>query len=127
MPIDTAAYMVRTGNLSGALDQLDRVKPYEDATMAKLWPAFLRGHIYAARKDPARAAAEFEHVIGHRSESPDSLLYPMALLGRARAAVAAGDTAAAEQYYQQLFTVWRRADRDLEPLVEARREAARLH
>ena len=127
VPIDTAAYMVRTGNLSGALDQLDRVKPYEDATMAKLWPAFLRGHIYAARKDPARAAAEFDHVIGHRSESPDSLLYPMALLGRARAAVAAGDTAAAEQYYQQLFTVWRRADRDLEPLAEARREAARLH
>ena len=127
VPIDTAAYMVRTGNLAGALDQLERVKPYEDATMAKLWPAYLRGHIFAARNDTARAAAEFQHVIDHRSESVDSLLYPMALIGRARVAVAAGDSAAAEQYYQQLFTVWRNADRDLEPLVEARRQAERLH
>jgi tetratricopeptide (TPR) repeat protein/predicted Ser/Thr protein kinase len=126
-PIDTAAYLVRTGNLTGALDQLDRVKPYEDATMAKLWPAFLRGHIYAARKEFARAAAEFQHVIDGRSESVDSLLYPMSLLGRARVAVAAGDRASAEQYYEQLFQLWRGADNDLEPLVEARREAARLH
>jgi eukaryotic-like serine/threonine-protein kinase len=126
-PIDTAAYLVRTGNLAGALDQLDRVKPYEDATMAKLWPAYLRGHIYAARKDLARAAAEFQHVIDRRSESPDSLLYPMALIARARVAVAAGDFASAEQYYQRLFELWRNADADLEPLVEARREAARLH
>jgi hypothetical protein len=51
----------------------------------------------------------------------------MALLGRARAAVAAGDTAAGEQYYEQLFNVWRNADRDLEPLVAARRDAAKLH
>ncbi len=127
VPIDTAAYLVRTGNLPGALDQLDRVRPFEDATMAKLWPAFLRGHIYAARKEHGRAAVEFEHVISHRYESPDSMLYPMSLLGRARVAAAAGDAAAAEQYYQQLFTVWRDADRDLQPLVEARREAARLH
>ena len=119
--------MVRTVNLTGALDELERVKPYEDATMAKLWPAFLRGHIYLARKEPVRAAAAFQHVIDRRSESPDSLLYPMSLLGRARAAVAAGEGANAEQYYAQLFELWRGADKDLEPLVEARREAARLH
>ena len=87
--------------------------------MAKLWPAFLRGHIYMARKEPLRAAPEFQHVIDHRSESADSLLYPMALLGRARAAVASGDTGAAERYYAQLFELWRGADKDLEPLVEA--------
>ena len=126
-PIATAAYLVRTGNLEGALTALDRVKPYEDATMAKLWPSFLRGHIYMARKEPARAALEFQHVIDHRSESSDSLLYPMALLGRARAAMAASERATAEQYYNQLFELWRSADQNLEPLIEARREAARLH
>jgi len=125
-PIVRAAYMVRTGNLTGALAELDRVL-YEDATMAKLWPAFLRGHIYMARKEPARAAMEFQHVIDHRSESADSLLFPMALLERARAAVAVGERASAEQYYNQLFELWRNADADLEPLVAARREAARLH
>ena len=51
----------------------------------------------------------------------------MALLGRARAAVTAGDRATAETYYTQLFELWRGADKDLEPLVEATRETARLH
>jgi hypothetical protein len=51
----------------------------------------------------------------------------MALLGRARAAVALGENAMAEQYYAQLFDLWHAADKDLEPLVEARREAGRLH
>jgi hypothetical protein len=95
--------------------------------MAKLWPAYLRGQIYLARKDPARAAPEFQHVVDHRSESADSLLYPMALLGRARAAAAAGERSTAERYYGQLFDVWRDADKDLEPLVEATREALLLH
>ena len=39
MPIVTAAYLVRTGKPAEALTELERVKPYEDATMAKLWPA----------------------------------------------------------------------------------------
>jgi hypothetical protein len=125
-PIVRAAYMTRTGNMTGALAELDRV-PYEDATMAKLWPAFLRGHIYMARREPMRAAAEFQHVIDHRAESADSLLYPMALLGRARAAVAIGERATAEQYYNELVALWGNADANLEPLVDARREAARLH
>jgi eukaryotic-like serine/threonine-protein kinase len=127
IPIVTAAYLVRTGRLAEALTELERVKPYEDATMAKLWPAYLRGHIYLARKEPLRAAPEFQHVIDHRSESADSLLYPMALLGRARAATAAGARAAAERYYAQLFDLWRNADKDLEPLVQAQREALQLH
>ena len=125
-PIVRAAYMMRTGNMAGALAELDRV-PYQDATMAKLWPAFLRGNIYAVRKDPARAAAEFQHVIDHRAESGDSLLYPMSLLGRARAAVALEERATAEQFFDQLLQLWRNADANLEPFVEARREAARLH
>jgi len=70
---------------------------------------------------------EFQHVIDHRSESSDSLLYPMSLLGRARAAAAVSERATAEQYYNQLFELWRSADQNLEPLSEARREAARLH
>jgi hypothetical protein len=32
--------------------------------LAKLWPSFLRGHIYMARKDPARAAMVM-HWIKH--------------------------------------------------------------
>jgi len=127
IPIVTAAYLARTGKPAEALTEIERVKPYEDATMAKLWPAYLRGQIYMARKEPLRAAPEFQRVIDHRSESADSLLYPMALLGRARAAVASGARGAAEGYYAELFDLWRGADKDLEPLVQAQREALQLH
>jgi hypothetical protein len=51
----------------------------------------------------------------------------MSLLGRARAAVALEERATAEQYYDQLLQLWRNADANLEPFVDARREAARLH
>src|SRR5688572_5079517 len=44
VPIITAAYLMRTGNLAVALAELDRDKPYEDATMGKLSPVILRGH-----------------------------------------------------------------------------------
>jgi Tfp pilus assembly protein PilF/predicted Ser/Thr protein kinase len=127
MPINLAALAFRKGDFAGALDQLDRLKPYEDAPVAKLWPAYLRGQIHAARNDYARATASYTQVIEHRTQSTDSLLYPMSLLGRARAAAAKGDAAAAEQDYQVLFEVWKAADRDLQPLIEARREVARLH
>jgi hypothetical protein len=126
-PIATAAYMVRTGNRRSD-HRADRVKPYEDATMAKLWPSFLRGHIYMARKDPARAAMEFQHVIDRRSESSDSALFTRWRCWAARAAVATSERAAAEQYRIRQFVRAMAGRRpDLEPLVEARREAARLH
>ena len=94
--------------------------------MAKLWPAYLRGIIYAARNDSVRAGASFQHVIDFRFQSPDTPLYPMALLGRARASAAAGDPATARKYYEDFFAFWKEADADLEPLVQARREFARL-
>jgi hypothetical protein len=94
--------------------------------MAKLWPAFLKGHIFALRNDPARAGQAFQYVIDHRSQSPDSMLYPMALLGRARAAASAGDPETAKRYYAMLLDLWKAADPDVQPLIEARREVARL-
>ncbi len=126
MPVNTAAFAVRSGDLQGALTQLESAKPYEDSTMAKLWPAFLKGHIFALRNDPGRAGLAFQFVIDHRSQSPDSMLYPMALLGRARAATAAGEPEAAKRYYAMLLDLWKSGDADLQPLIEARREAARL-
>jgi hypothetical protein len=125
-PIDNAALAIRKGDFAGALEQLDQVKLYEEAPIAKLWPWYLRGQVYAARNEPARAAFAFKQVIDRRTQSSDSLLYPMALLGRARAEAAADNPETAAQVYQTLFEVWKGAEKDLQPLVEARREAARL-
>jgi eukaryotic-like serine/threonine-protein kinase len=125
-PINAAALAIRRGDFAGALEELDKVKLYEGAPLAKLWPWYLRGQVYAARNEPARAAFAFQQVIDHRTESSDSLLYPMALLAKARAETAAGNRETAAQAYQTLFDVWKDAEKDLQPLIEARREAAKL-
>ena len=61
-----------------------------------------------------------------RSISPTNPLYPLAWLGLARAAALAGDPARSRAAYEQLFTFWKDADRDLPALVQARQEDARL-
>jgi tetratricopeptide (TPR) repeat protein len=126
MPINAAALATRRGDFTAALGQLDKTTLYEDAPMAKLWPWYLRGQIYAGRKEPERAVAAYQQLIDRRTQSSDSLLYPMALLGQARAHAAAGNAAMATAAYEKLFDLWKGAEKDLEPLIEARREAARL-
>ena len=50
----------------------------------------------------------------------------MALIGLARARVAAGDTTGAKAAYDQFLDLWSGADADLPLLAEARRERAAL-
>ena len=58
---------------------------------------------------------------------PASLLYPLAHLGLARAAALANDTEQARKAYKSLFTLWKEADPNLQPLKDARLEHSRLH
>jgi len=57
---------------------------------------------------------------------PAPTVYPMALIGLARARVAAGDTTGAKAAYDQFLDLWSGADADLPLLAEARRERAAL-
>jgi len=77
-------------------------------------------------KDGQRAGAEFQSIIDNRGAAPDGPLYPLAHLGRARAAALAGDTARARSAYDAFFALWKDADPALQPLIEARREHAQL-
>jgi hypothetical protein len=52
--------------------------------------------------------------------------YPLSYLGLARAAAISGDTAKARKAYQDLFALWKDADPDLLPLLQARKEYAAL-
>jgi hypothetical protein len=52
--------------------------------------------------------------------------YPMALLGLARAELAAGDVAASSAAYQNFLTEWKDADPDLPVLKAAKAESAKL-
>jgi tetratricopeptide (TPR) repeat protein len=126
VPIASAALAIRQGDAARGLQILAAVEPYDRSSAARLWPNYLRGEAYLMQKDAARAAEAFQWVIDHRGRIPDSMLYPLSLLGRARAAAAASDTAEARTCYEMLFDLWRDADADLRPLQEARLEYARL-
>jgi hypothetical protein len=59
-------------------------------------------------------------------EAPLSVLYPLADLGLARAAVLQGDATSARKAYQDFFAFWKDADPDLPVLIEAKKEYKKL-
>jgi tetratricopeptide (TPR) repeat protein len=127
LPITAAALALRAGESSRALALLEPVRSYDRARGAEFWPEYLRGQAYLMEKKPAEARREFDAILAHRGEAPDSLLFPLARLGGARAAVLARDTDAARTEYDAFLASWREADDDLPRLREARAERARLH
>jgi tetratricopeptide (TPR) repeat protein len=74
----------------------------------------LEGELLYAAGSFALARASFERAL---AQDPNRR---RPLIGAARAARAAGDTAAARQHYEHLRRLLRRADRDLPELAEAR-------
>jgi eukaryotic-like serine/threonine-protein kinase len=126
IPIARASLAVRRGETARALEILEPLKPYDHSMTAEFWPAYLRGQAYLQAKDGRAAAAQFLSIIEHRGEQPTSPLFALAHVGLARAMAIAGDIAKARDAYERFFTVWAKADPALPPVVEARREAARL-
>ena len=79
----------------------------------------LLGELLLAQGKPAEAQQEFVRALGLTPRRTPSLL------GLARAATAAGDTAVANQAFADLGSIWRHADPDLPALPEVARRSAR--
>jgi tetratricopeptide (TPR) repeat protein len=126
LPVMAAALALQRGDVAHTLALLEPVKPYDHARGAEFWPSYLRGQAHLASNDPKEAAVQFETILSHRGESPDSPLYPLAHLGLARAATSTGDVEKARKAYEVFFELWKNADSDLRPLADARRDHARL-
>lgn len=126
VPVINAALALARHEPQRVLDILEPVRPYDRAPRAELWPAFLRGNAYLQLKD-SRAAAEFQSILDHRGEDPDSQLHALASLGLARAYAAAADRVRAEASYQKMMADWKDGDPDLAPLKDARLELSKLH
>jgi eukaryotic-like serine/threonine-protein kinase len=104
------------------LELLEPGQPFDRAPSAEFWPSYLRGLAHLQQKRGSEAAVGFQTIADHRGEAPDSVLYPLAHLGLARASSLTGDTERARAAYRQFLTMWKDADADLRPLQEARRE-----
>jgi tetratricopeptide (TPR) repeat protein len=120
LPAIRAAIEIRRNNPAQAIQFLQSANRYDRT--GDYWPQYLRGQAYLTQGAGAEAATEFQKILDRRGLAPTSVLYPLAHLGIARAAVLSGDTAKARKSYQDFFAIWKDADADLPVLIEAKKE-----
>jgi len=111
------------GNAVKAVDLLVPVSQYEQGAPDILYH---RAKAYLAAGEHAKAAAEFEEVIGHRGWAAWELFAPLAQLGLARAYAMQGDRENSRKAYNDFFTTWKDADLGIPILREAKAEYAKL-
>ena len=126
VPLVLAASQLRLGPVDAALRTLDRVKPFEFGTTARLLPNYIRALAYLQLKRPGDAAEEFSAVLAHRGVSPLSPILVVSQLGLARAYALQRDVAKSRAAYEALFAEWKSADQDLPILKQAKAEFAKL-
>jgi outer membrane protein assembly factor BamD (BamD/ComL family) len=125
-PVMQAALALRRGDAATTLALLSAVEPFDNVPASELWPAYLRGQAYLQQRNAEMARTSFRNVVERRAQSPTAPAYALSWLGLARAEVMRGDLVAARVAYDRFFRLWQHADPALLPLVDARREYARL-
>ena len=125
LPMTHAALEIHRGNPARAVELLQPAARGELGTNAALWPAYVRGLAYLDQGAENEARAEFQKILDHRGVlapkdfNPVAMtLYPLAHIGRARAAARAGDVEESRKAYEALLALWKDADSDL-PILRA--------
>jgi hypothetical protein len=129
-PMTEAALAIHDGRSAQAIDRLQVARRDETGDQAALWPAYLRGLAYLDQDAAAEAHAEFQKILDHKGVLAPSVfhpvamtLYPLAHVGRARAATRAGRLEDGQREWEALFALWKDADPDIPVLVTGKREA----
>jgi eukaryotic-like serine/threonine-protein kinase len=130
LPAIRAASALRNGEPGKAIAALASV-PYEMGQTAQevnfvLYPAYLRGEAYLATRQGAAAAKEFQKILDHPGLIENEPIGALAHLALGRAYVVSGNVAKATVEYQNFFSLWKDADRDIPILKEAKTEYAKL-
>jgi tetratricopeptide (TPR) repeat protein len=103
-----------------------RPSEYETGRMSRqfgsLTPVYVRGLAQLRVGSASDAVTTFGTILNHRGVAPVSELYPLAVLGRARALAATGETVQSRSAYQDFFALWKDADPDIPILHQARAE-----
>jgi predicted Zn-dependent protease len=121
LPVIRAAIELQRGNATQSIEQLQTAARYEAA--AEFWPQYLRAQAYLKLGRGAEASREFQQILAQRGQAPLSAIYPLAYVGLARAAALAGEWAQSRQAQADFLALWKQADPDLPPLIEAKRAA----
>jgi tetratricopeptide (TPR) repeat protein len=121
LPVIRSIIERKRGNAVKAVDLLAPVTQYPNVVVF-----YHRAQAYSAAGEPAKAAADFEDVIGHRGWPEWELFAPLAQLGLARAYAMQGDRDESRKAYNDFFTTWKGADPDIPILRQARAEYKKL-
>jgi eukaryotic-like serine/threonine-protein kinase len=90
------------------------------------YPVYVRGEAYLAAGRGAEADAEFQKILDHRGIVISDPIGALARWRLGKALAMAGKTAQAKAAYEDFFTLWKDADRDIPVLTQARAEYAKL-
>jgi eukaryotic-like serine/threonine-protein kinase len=124
-PLFRAQIALHGGDAAQAIELLEPTHRIESS--GNFAPQYVRGQAYLKLNKGAEAAAEFQKILDHRGWSVRGLLYPLAYVGLARAAMLQGDATKARNAYQDFFAIWKDADADVPILIEAKEEYERLN
>ena len=124
LPLSRAATALQRNDPAQALELLRTVSNYEAG--AFFYPAWLRANAHLKLKQGREAAVEFEKILAQRGYDPTSPMRPLARLGLARAYALLRETAQSRKYYADFLAAWKAADKDLNVLAAAQKEAAAL-
>jgi hypothetical protein len=127
LPELRAAIELKQGNAARAVELLAPVKRYEAGWIDRYMAAYLRGQAYLAARRGPDAALEFQKIPDHRGIVLASVIGPLSHVGLARAYVLQGDVPRAHAAYEDFFTLWKDADKDIPILIAAKSEYAKLH
>jgi tetratricopeptide (TPR) repeat protein len=126
LPTANAAAAYSRKEYARAIDLLQPLTQYEMGGFDGMDSVYFRGITYLGWGRFKEAAGEFQRILDHPGVVGSSPEVALSRLGLARAKTGMGDTAGARTAYQDLFTMWKDADADLPPLVQARSEYAKL-
>jgi tetratricopeptide (TPR) repeat protein len=135
LPVLRALAALKEGSPAKAIQELQSAERYELAMNAisldvhptgPMYPAYVRGEAFLAAHKGMEAAAEFQKLIDHRGIVLADPTAALARLEISRAWRLAGDDAKAKAAYQDFFTLWKDADKDIPILNDARAEYAKL-
>jgi eukaryotic-like serine/threonine-protein kinase len=121
-----AALALERGDVTGAVELLQPLVPYEGGWADQYMAAYLRGEAFLRARRGVDAAGEFQKIVKSPGIVRTSGIGPLARVGLARAYVLTGDWAKARAAYQEFFTLWKDADADIPVLKQARAEYGKL-
>ena len=133
LPTLRAFFALNHSEPSRAIELLQATAPYELATpgywfgfLGNLYPTYVRGTAYLAKRQTAEAAAEFQKILDHQSIVFGDPVSAMARLQLGRALALAGDKPKANVAYQDFLKLWKDADPDIPILKQAKAEYTKL-